>query len=220
MASPVFVRNSLTSLTAGATSLSHTLAIVDGAQGVWVLLISVKNNDNITCATAGWNKIGQQNSGASFTAALFMAQEGAGNPTFNWTNSARAHIESCYYKYASGTQINAAPTNYTSAGGSTNPFTTAAFTSSAADVLAVYAIAINQASTLFDAAAGWTENRENGSTTSAIDESIGSKAIATSGASSGAPSGTYFVDQVYVMFNVELGLGAAASPWVPRIVIC
>lgn len=218
MASPVYVRNSSTTANAGTTSLSHTLNIVDGAQGVWVLLISVKNNDTISCATSGWNKIGQVNSGASFTSALFMAQEGVGNPTFTWSSSAAAHIESAYYKYASSTQINANPTNFTSSSGSTNPVNTAAFTSTDVDVLSVYAAGIAQASTLFSTPAGWTENRENGSATSGVDEAIGSKVIATSGTSSGSPSANYFVNQVWTMFNVELA-PAASSSWVPRVMM-
>lgn len=209
MAGPGFVRVGTRAQSAGAATLSPTKPTIDAANGVLLCVVTSKNNATHATATSGWAQVGTQvNSGASFTASLWRAAEGAGAPTFTWAGSVACSAQIAYY---------ADPANVTdttlgtpsSNSGATATHSTTAITTGRDNSLAIY-VDVAAANTAIAQPTGWTENSDAGSATDAGRTAFGSKAVASSGASSGAISVTG-ANAAWVQWQVELRGELAAA---------
>jgi hypothetical protein len=174
---------------------------------MWAVVQS-DNNATHACADAAWQKLSQVNSGASFTASLWRAAEGAAAPTFTWTGSVPCAARIAYY--ADGSNVTeAAPGNSTSNSGATSTHSTSSIASTRDNSLFVYFDAAN-ANTALAQPAGWTENEDNGSATDGGRIAFGSKAAPTSGTNSGAIS-IAGANAEWVQWQVELRVQLATG---------
>jgi hypothetical protein len=124
---------------------------------------------------------GSNNSGASFTASLWIAAEGAAAPTFTWTGSVACSApRSLIIRDPQNGPAGDGFGQRDDRRGTTATHTSTGFTSDANDALAVYADAA-AANTAIATPAGWTEDVDAGSATDAGRTAFGNKAIATSG---------------------------------------
>lgn len=208
MAGPAFVAAGTRAQSAGAATITPGKPAVSGAAGALVAIVTSKNNATHSSATAGWTKLAQVNSGASFTASLWIASESASAPTVTWTGSVACSAQIAYYNDPSNNVLAAVSVSGTTGSGTTSTHTSTGFTSDAANALAVYVDAA-AANTAIATPAGWTEDVDNGSATDAGRTAFGSKAIATSGTGSGNISVTG-ANAAWVQFQIELK-GSAAS---------
>lgn len=208
MAGPVFIAAGTRSQSAGATSLNPSKPSVQGQNGLLLCVVTSKNNATHSCATPGWAQVGSQvNSGANFTASLWRAAEGAGNPTITWAGSVACSAQIAYYTDPQNTVDTTLGTPSTNNGtGATH--STTAITTTRDNTLAVY-IDVSAANTACATPAGWTEQNDTGSATDAGRTVFGDKAVATSGSSSGAISVTG-ANAAWVQIQVEV-MGAATA---------
>lgn len=209
MAGPAFQGVGGLSVTAGAASLAPAKPAVDGQNGLLVAIVCSKNNATHSTATSGWSKIAQTNSGASFTASIWIAPESSGAPTFTWTGSAAGHAQIAYYSDAANVVNNGVSVSGTTGTGTTTTHTSTGFTSDATNALAIYADAC-AANTAIATPSGWTEDADGGSATSATRQAFGSKSIASSGSGSGNISVTGG-NAAWVQFQIEIKGQAATA---------
>jgi hypothetical protein len=203
MAGPYFQNVAALAASASANSLSPALnSLFTSGAGVHIACVVSKNNDVHNCGTAGWTKIAQTNSGASFTASIWIAAQGAAAPTFTWVEAVACHAQLAYYPDPMAKVAPDVSISGTAGADSTGTHTSNGFNSDANNTLAIYidACAIN---TALAAPAGWTENSDVGSATSNTRQVFGSKALATSGLSSGNISVVGGVAD-WVQFQIEL----------------
>jgi hypothetical protein len=203
MAGPVFRANGARATSAGAATIAPAKPTVDGQNGVLLAVVTSKNNATHATGTAGWSLVGSQtNSGAGFTASLWIAAESAGAPTFTWTGSVACSAQISYYSDPANSMNIGVSVSGATGAGTTATHTSTAFTTDAANSLAVY-VDVAAANTAIATPAGWTEDVDNGSATDAGRTAFGNKAIASSGASSGSISVTG-ANAAWVQFLVEL----------------
>lgn len=209
MAGPIFRGNGAVAATASGTSLAPAKPTLDtNGNGAQLAIVTSKNNATHSTATSGWVKIAQTNSGASFTASLWIAAEGAAAPTFTWTGAAAGSAQIVYYTDPQNTMHNGVTVSGTTGAGVTTTHTSTGFNTDADNALAVYVDAC-AVSTAMAQPSGWTEDLDNGSGTSATRHVFGSKSVATSGSGSGNISVTGG-NAAWVQFQIELK-GSAAS---------
>jgi hypothetical protein len=208
MAGPAFIRAGARAQSAAATTIAPAKPTVDGATGAQLAVVQSKNNAVHSCATAGWSKLGQVNSGASFTASLWIAPESAAAPTFTWSGSVACAAQVAYYSDPQNVLLATVSVLGTAGAGTAATHTSAAITTDAADTLAIYVDAA-AANTAIATPAGWTEDVDGGSATDAGRTAFGSKPIAASGTSSGAISVTGAA-AAWVQWQLELK-GSQAS---------
>jgi hypothetical protein len=191
---------------AGAATIAPAKPAVDSIGGVLLAVVWSKNNAVHSCSTADWANLDQKNSGASFTASLWIAAEGAAAPTFTWTGSVACGAQLSYYEDPQ----NPLDTSIAAIGGTTgsaNPHTSSSITSTRDGSLAVYVDAA-AANTAIATPAGWTENLDNGSATDATRNAFGSKLFGASGSTSGAISITGAA-AAWVQWQLEIRRTAA-----------
>lgn len=208
MAGPVFQRIGTRSQSSGAATISPSLPSIDNARGLFVCVVHSKNNATHSCATSGWTKLGQVNSGANFTASIFTAKEDAGAPTITWTGSVACAAQIAYYADPANSvdsTLGASGSN----SGATSTHSTSAINTTRNNSLVIYVDAA-AANTAMAQPSGWTEDNDAGSATDAGRFVFGSKAVATSGSSSGAISVTG-ANAAWVQWQIELMTGVAAG---------
>lgn len=194
---------------AGAVTLTPGKPTVYGVGGLLVAILATKNNGAHATATPGWSMIGAQvNSGASFTASIWIAAEGAAAPVFTWSGSVAAASVMAYYaspNILGDTSVGATTNN----NGASNPHSTSAISTTRNESLVIYAdaAALNNA---LATPAGWTEDSESASATAAIRMVFGSKFVPASGSSSGAISVTG-ANAAWVQWQVELRVQLATG---------
>jgi hypothetical protein len=155
--------------------------------GGLLAVVTSKNNAVHACADPAWVKVDQQNSGASFTASLWIAAASAAAPTFTWAGSVASSAQIFNYSAGEGPIDVAAGASLSVTTGATNPHTSSAIVSTREGSLAVYVdvVAVNSGA---PAPAGWDEKIDSGSATDGGAHHVGDKAFATLGGSSGAIS--------------------------------
>jgi hypothetical protein len=207
---PAFVAVGTRATSAGAATISPAKpTIVGNAGGVLLAVVTSKNNAVHSCSTSGWSLVGSQiNSGASFTASLWIAAEGAAAPTFTWTGSVACSAQVAYYWDSLG-PMDVSVSASSNANGTTSTHTSAAFTSTRANALAVY-IDVAAANTALATPAGWTEQVDAGSATDAGRTVWGDKVLGASGSSSGAISVTGAA-AAWVQWQVELRVATSTG---------
>lgn len=202
MPGPEYNKIGTRSQSAGATTLTPAKPTVLGQGGILLAVVTTKNNETHSTVTGGWTKLAQINSGASFTASLWIAPEGSSAPVFTWTSSVACSAQIAYYVGVDGPIESGGIGGSTNNNGTTSTHSTAAFNTTKNDALVVY-VDVSAANTALAAPAGWTENNDTGSATDAGRTVFGSKAVTTSGTSSGAISVTGAA-AAWVQWQVEL----------------
>ena len=202
MAFPVIRTVGTRAQSASAATLTPGLPAVDAAaNGLLLCVVTSKNNATHSTVTAGWTKLTQVNSGASFTASIFVAAQGVAAPVITWAGAVACSAIIMYYSSPDG-PIDLTIAASSSSAGTTTPHTSSAIVTTRANVLAVYidAVATNTGLT---APSGWFSNFTSGSATDAGHTSFGSKTVPVAGTNTGATSSTGGA-AAYVMFQLEL----------------
>ena len=144
-----------------------------------------ENNATHSVSGSGWVKLGQTNSGASWTVSHYYRIYDGSNvdPVISWTGSADASARRHAFRDGGvatdlpaylGTVGTGTGATHTSTGGNT----------SADDSLAVY-IDHATANTALATPSGWSEHKDSGSATGPCRTTMGSKEVATGGSGSG-----------------------------------
>lgn len=194
---------------AGATTLTPTKPTVDSSTaGAMLAVLFTKNNATHATATSGWSLVSQVNSGASFTASLWIARASAAAPVFTWTGSVACAAQIAYVDGAEGV-VSLTPGAISSNSGTTATHSTASLNSTRAGATVVY-IDVAAANTAMAAPSGWTELADAGSATDAGRHVWGSKDLTTSGSASGAISVTG-ANAAWVQWQVQMADAAAAG---------
>jgi hypothetical protein len=210
MPGPAYIRAGARSQAASGTSRSPAKPTVDSQNGILIAIVTSKNNATHSTATAGWTRIGAQvNSGANFTASIWIAAESAAAPTFTWTGSVANSAQISYYTDPAGvtsTTVGATTNN----NGTTSTHSTVSINTTVNKALVVY-IDVAAANTAIAQPSGWTERADAGSGTDAGRTAWGDKEVATSGSASGAISVTG-ANAAWVQWQIELyGVAGAAN---------
>lgn len=208
MAGPIFRSNGARSASASAASIAPAKPSVDSAGGILICVVQSANNAVHACATGGWSKLGQTNSGANFTASIFYAAESAGAPTITWAGAVACAAQLFYFADPQNTVDTTPGANSVTAGTGTTHTSTAVNTTRD-NSLMIYVDAA-AANTGLAVPAGWTENADNGSATDGGDDATGSKSVAVSGTSSGAISVTG-ANAAWVQWQIEVRGSAPAA---------
>jgi hypothetical protein len=182
--------------------------------GILVCVACSKNNTTHTTSTTGWSKLGQTNSGASFTSSVFVARVGAAAPNiqFGATIAGSGQV-SCYA--SPDTAIDLTIGASSSSAGTTTTHTSTSINTTRANSAVIYAdvCAANAAMTT---PAGWTENIDAGSATSVTHHVLGIEALGASGSASGAISATG-ANGAWVQWQIELRTTAAQPAELSKI---
>jgi hypothetical protein len=197
-------------LAAQTTGTTITPALPAGL-AVGNLIISVaavKNNSTLTWP-AGWTKVNQTNSGASWTVAWAWRINitGVTAPAITIGTSAAATAQ-CW-SYTGQDQFNPIGALGTVTALATSPHTSTAISTTRANSFAIYIDACS-ANTVLTAPSGYTQNVGNGSATSVTANAAGSKTVATQGTSTGAISTTggaaaYTQQQIEILAPMPAG---------------
>jgi hypothetical protein len=188
---------------AAATTLSPAKPTVLAlSSGALIAVVTTKNNDTHATATSGWTKLDQVNNGASFTASLWIAAQGAAAPVFTWTGSVACSAIIAYYPDAAGATDSATIGASTSNTGTGSSHTTSAIVSTRANSLAVL-IDVLASNNAYPTPAGWTDNSTSGSSTDGGRYYFGSKSLGASGTSSGGSTMTVTA-ATWISWEIEL----------------
>jgi hypothetical protein len=169
---------------ASAATLTASLPTANKGDAYWILL-AIGNNATVS-APSGWSKIVQSNPSASFTVAVFQRTATAANPVFSWTGAAACAVQAI--RYVGETQSAAFGAHDSPSTGTTNPHTSASFTSTANNSLAVAFDVQFSATAQATTPAGWTGDLSNGDATSGIAFAEWSLQLGPNGTASGAIS--------------------------------
>ncbi|MGV3511895.1 MAG: hypothetical protein ACO1OX_07805 [Novosphingobium sp.] len=202
MPGPTFRAAGARSQSASAATLSPAKPTVDGQKGILLAVVTSKNNATHATGTGGWSLIGQVNSGASFTASLWIAAEAASAPTFTWTGAVACSAQIAYFSDPANS-ISTTVSASTSNTGSTSTHSTSSINTTKATATVVY-VDVSAANTALATPSGWTEDNDTGSATDAGRTVFGEKQIATSGSASGAISVTGAAAD-WVQWQIEIG---------------
>jgi hypothetical protein len=206
---PAFVTTGSRAASASAATISPAKPTVSGGGGVLLAVVTSKNNATHSTATPGWSLVGSQtNSGASFTASLWIAAQSAAAPTFTWTGAAACSAQIAYYFDLAG-PMDASVNASTVSTGSTSTHTSTSFNSTRANALAVY-IDVVSANPFMDTPSGWTERSENGFQADTGSTVFGDKTLGAAGSASGAIS-VNGPAAAWVQWQVELRIALAAA---------
>jgi hypothetical protein len=186
----VYVTSGARNASAGATLITPALPTITGRDlGALLAVVSIKSNATITTAQPGWTKLYQDNSGASFTTAYFIAPVGSGAPGCTWTGSVAAGAQCFYIEDADNPMVTNAVGATSSNSGSTAAHSSSSITTTRQRSLAAYIDTTSSNSSL-PAPTNWTEDSEAGSATDGITITLGTRYIATLGGTTGAISVT------------------------------
>lgn len=192
----------------GAASISPAKPSVLGVAGILIAVVTSKNNAPHSTGTSGWALIGQVNSGADFTASLWIAAETASAPTFSWSGSVACSARIGYYASIDGptaTTLGATTSN----SGSGNPHSTGAINTTRDDSVVLY-VDVAAANTALAEPSGWTEDQDSGSVTDGGRTVFGRRSMAASGSSTGAISVTG-ANTAWVQWQIELQAATATG---------
>lgn len=170
---------------AGATSVSGWTLPTRAAGDILIAMVCSKNNATHNWSGTGWTKIGQQNSGASFTVSWgWKLSDGTDAlPTVSWTGSVAAGATISSWSGASA--VGPLQVAYNSGTTSTHAGTDTA----PPRVGRVIYAEMSAANTALATPTNFTEHNDAGSATGATRNTIGSRALAEA-AASGTASAT------------------------------
>lgn len=184
---------------AAATSITTgTLPAGTTSDMMLVAYVFILGTNDPSTATSGWTKIGSvfspAGSGLGVSLAVFIAQGGAGIPTFTWGLGAGCYAVAVSYQVPGGTMDGTAINGTLSSNGANGAtHTSTGVTTAQSNTIVVYAD-VSRASGSVATPSGWTEYQDLPILGGQF--ATGYKQIATSGTGSGsisisAPSGEY-----------------------------
>jgi hypothetical protein len=173
---------------------------------------SSENNATHSCASSGWVKIGQTNSGASYTVSHWYRIHTGTNvdPVITWTGSADATARRYLFRDTKADTTGTAPVAYhgTVGTGTVSPHTSTGANTTEDDVLAAY-IDICNANTAMVAETSWTERVDSGSATGPVRSYLATRDMTTAGSATGNISETggaaAYVQQQFEIYNARNG---------------
>jgi len=176
----------------GQTSRAPALPSAAQRGDTLIATCASENNDTHSCATTGWSKLGQTNSGAGWTVSHWVAiydpdnaHSGAtAGPTITWANSNDASAQVAAYRDGKGSGTVAAYLGTVGAG-TTSTHTATGGNTTANNVLAAYGDHATANTALGAPGGSWTERVDAGSATGPCRIVFGDQEIATSGTGSG-----------------------------------
>lgn len=182
----ILVRTGSAAVSASATTLTPTISGPNS--GIRIAICSVKSNAVITTATAGWTKLFQQDSTASFTVAVFIGTTAAANPVFTWTGAvACSAIQAEYGNLAEEENVTSIGASNINSGTGTN-YSSSSISSTRRSSLALYITAIDVSGSAVPTPSGWTEDFDSGNATAGIRYAFGNKPLPLLADTSGAIS--------------------------------
>lgn len=173
---------------------------------------SSENNATHSVSGSGWVKIGQTNSGASFTVSHYYRIHTGTNvdPVISWSGSVDATARRYLFRDTRANATVAAPCAYhgTVGTGTASPHTSTGANTTEDDVLAIY-IDICNANTAMVAETSWTERVDSGSATGPIRSYLADREMATAGSATGniseAGGAAAYVQQQFEIYNADNG---------------
>ena len=206
---PFYVTTGARAQSASAATLTPAKPTIEQSGGVLLAVVTSKNNATHATATSGWTRVGAQvNSGASFTASLWIAPASAAAPVFTWTGAVACSAQVAYYFDLAGpmdVSVNASSVN----AGTGITHSCFGFNSTRANALAVY-IDVAAGNLVLAQPTGWTERVDGGSATDVGRTVWGDKALGAAGSASGAIS-VAGANAAWVQWQVELRIALAAA---------
>jgi hypothetical protein len=171
---------------ASGTSITPALPAGLAVGNLIVGMVATKNNATHTWP-AGWNKVSQTNSGASWTVswAWRINVSGVAAPAVSWTGSVANTGQ--LWSYTGQDQFSPIGVVGTAATGTVSPHTSTSITTTRNNSFAIYIDACS-ANTVLTQPTGYTQNFGTGSATSVTALASGSKSVATQGTATGAIS--------------------------------
>lgn len=166
---------------AGAATLTPALPTRTNGD-LLIAIVGGKNNATHSVTGAGWTKLTQTNSGASWTVSLYycIVNGSEAAPTISWTGSVACFAQILQYRGTSASPFGASSVST----GTTSTHTSSQITTTAPNSMVV-AWDGAAANTAIATPSGWTENLDGGSATGATRNSADSKTVASSGTASG-----------------------------------
>lgn len=173
---------------------------------------SSENNATHSVSGSGWVKLGQNNSGASWTVSHYYRIHDGTNvdPTISWTGSVDASARRYLFRDTRAKATVAAPVAYhgTVGTGTASPHTSTGANTTEDDVLAIY-IDICNANTAMAPETSWTERVDSGSATGPVRSYLADREMATSGSATGniseAGGAAAWVQQQFEIYNADNG---------------
>lgn len=182
--------------------------------GIFVAYVTSKNNAVHACATAGWTKIDQRNSGAAYTASVWVGDKGAANPAFTWAGAVACAAQVVAYDEAEGVlEVGVGASSFNT--GTTSPHSTTSIATTRKQSSVIY-LDVAAIGTNLTTPAGWTSSRNDSSGTDVGSSSWGIKQLDASGSNSGAISAAGGV-AAWVQWQLEIRQTAAAGHEVAKI---
>lgn len=201
----------------GATSRTPALPGSRVSGNLLLAIIGSKNNFTHTSSSPGWSKLDQRDSGTGWTTSLWIYNRTGGGvdgseaaPTVDVASSNVAcfgQVIQCSGPFDPDDPIGA--TNFNTGTSSTHSCTGVNTTADNSLMLYIDTAAAN---TALATPSGWTENLDNGSSTGATRNTVGTKQMGSSGSASGDIS-VAGASAAWVMWQIEL-LDAPPHPWV------
>jgi hypothetical protein len=163
----VFAAAGARSQSASANTITPTLPTITGRQlGAYIWVVSVKSNDVIMTAQPGWTKLAQDNSGAGFTSAYFIAPTTATAGQASWTTAVACSTQVIYVEDPDNPMVTNAIGATLVTTGTASPHTSTALTTTR-QLSLVLAIDTAAANTVLTTPTGWTGASDSGSATDA-----------------------------------------------------
>lgn len=185
MASPAFSLMGSAALSASATSLSP--ANPTRSNGNKLICVTCSKNNAVHSYAAGWNIVGQYNSGANFTMSIAECTVTGSEvaPAPSWTGAVACRSIVGVWTGEDTEVVGSGSNSNNSGSGATHSVSAVNTTRNDSRVLVFDGVAVN---TALSTPSGWTMDSRSGDATSGINIGIGGKNVATSGTSSGAIS--------------------------------
>lgn len=184
---------------ASAATLTAVVPAANLGDSFWAIL-AIANNA-VVAAPSTWSKVTQNNPSAGFTVGLFTKFAASTNPVFSWTGAAACAVLVIRYKgVVSGASFGAHDSPST---GTTNPHTSASFTSTFNNSLAVAFDIQLSATAQATVPTGFNGDVSLGDATSGISFAEWSKTLGLSGTASPAISVT---EQAVAWFEMQFEL--------------
>jgi uncharacterized small protein (DUF1192 family) len=205
MAAPVWLNVGTRNNSAGATSLVPALPASRANGNILIAVCASKNNATHSVSGSGWVALGTQtNSGTGWTVSLWrlVVNGSEGAPTISWTGSVAAFAQIIQYTRANFDTASPFGTIGTPGAGTTSTHTSTGFNSTRNNSLITY-IDAAAANTAIAQPSSWTERYDAGSATGATRNAGGTRAITTSGSSSGNISVTGAA-AAWVQWQIEI----------------
>lgn len=168
------------------TTLTPTIHASAAADSTHIAIVSTKNNDVHSTATAGWTKIAQSNFTTAWTTSVWRARGLVSNPVFTWTNSIAAAAQVFSFGPTDPTNDGVGAAGTLTHGSGTTDHATSGVTTTAPKSTIALLEQITSAAASTYVPGGYTQRSETVAV--ATRTSLWSAEVLASGASTGSPT--------------------------------